>query len=74
MFSRAEALGRHSRSEGGQICFKPLFDEIDEEDTRRTEAWRKESEQAQVATTPTLNTVPNESWRSPFLYCNDKHL
>lgn len=74
MFSRAEALGRHSRSEGGQICFKPIFDEIDEEDTRRTEAWRKESKQAQVATTPTLNTVPNEPWRPPFLYCNDIRL
>lgn len=45
-FSRAEALRRHCRSELGQICTKPFFDE---EAARRKETWIKELEQVQVA-------------------------
>ena len=45
-FARADALGRHFRSEAGRICIKPL---LDEEAAERQKAWLEEQQQAQVA-------------------------
>ncbi|KAF2480218.1 hypothetical protein BDY17DRAFT_327192 [Neohortaea acidophila] len=45
-FARADALGRHFRSEAGRVCIKPLLDEEAEE---RQKAWMEEQQQAQVA-------------------------
>ncbi|GAM82960.1 hypothetical protein ANO11243_009460 [Dothideomycetidae sp. 11243] len=44
-FARADALGRHFRSEAGRECIKPLLDEEAEE--RRT-AWLEEQRQHQM--------------------------
>jgi transcription factor CRZ1 len=43
-FARADALGRHFRSEAGRICIKPL---LDEEATERTRNRLLEQQQAQ---------------------------
>ncbi|KAM0715654.1 hypothetical protein Q7P37_009152 [Cladosporium fusiforme] len=45
-FARADALGRHFRSEAGRVCIKPL---LDEEAAERQRAWMEEQQQAQVA-------------------------
>jgi hypothetical protein len=45
-FARADALGRHFRSEAGRVCIKPL---LDEEAAERQKAWLEEQQQAQVA-------------------------
>lgn len=45
-FARADALGRHFRSEAGRVCIKPL---LDEEAAERHKAWMEEQQQAQVA-------------------------
>ncbi|KAF2722426.1 hypothetical protein K431DRAFT_283857 [Polychaeton citri CBS 116435] len=45
-FARADALGRHFRSEAGRVCIKPL---LDEEAAERDRAWVEEQQQAQVA-------------------------
>ncbi|KAL1584508.1 hypothetical protein WHR41_07046 [Cladosporium halotolerans] len=45
-FARADALGRHFRSEAGRVCIKPL---LDEEAAERRKAWMEEQQQAQVA-------------------------
>ncbi|KAF2771356.1 hypothetical protein EJ03DRAFT_342386 [Teratosphaeria nubilosa] len=45
-FARADALGRHFRSEAGRVCIKPL---LDEEAADRQKAWMEEQQQAQVA-------------------------
>lgn len=45
-FARADALGRHFRSEAGRVCIKPL---LDEEAAERQKAWIEEQQQAQVA-------------------------
>jgi len=45
-FARADALGRHFRSEAGRVCIKPL---LDEEAAERRKAWLEEQQQAQVA-------------------------
>jgi hypothetical protein len=45
-FARADALGRHFRSEAGRVCIKPL---LDEEAAERQKAWFEEQQQAQVA-------------------------
>ena len=45
-FARADALGRHFRSEAGRVCIKPL---LDEEAADRHKAWMEEQQQAQVA-------------------------
>ncbi|KAK3071046.1 DNA-binding transcription factor [Teratosphaeriaceae sp. CCFEE 6253] len=45
-FARADALGRHFRSEAGRVCIKPL---LDEEAAERQRAWLEEQQQAQVA-------------------------
>ncbi|KAK5138247.1 hypothetical protein LTR08_003308 [Meristemomyces frigidus] len=45
-FARADALGRHFRSEAGRVCIKPL---LDEEAAERQKAWMEEQQQAQVA-------------------------
>lgn len=44
-FARADALGRHFRSEAGRVCIKPL---LDEEAAERQRAWMEEQQQAQV--------------------------
>lgn len=45
-FARADALGRHFRSEAGRVCIKPL---LDEEAAERQKAWMEEQQQAQIA-------------------------
>lgn len=45
-FARADALGRHFRSEAGRVCIKPL---LNEEAAERQKAWMEEQQQAQVA-------------------------
>ncbi|EME44371.1 hypothetical protein DOTSEDRAFT_152208 [Dothistroma septosporum NZE10] len=45
-FARADALGRHFRSEAGRVCIKPL---LDEEAVERQRAYIEEQQQAQVA-------------------------
>jgi len=45
-FARADALGRHFRSEAGRVCIKPL---LEEEANERQRAWMEEQQQAQVA-------------------------
>ncbi|KAK4549720.1 hypothetical protein LTR36_005021 [Oleoguttula mirabilis] len=45
-FARADALGRHFRSEAGRVCIKPL---LDEEAAERQRAWMQEQQQSQVA-------------------------
>nr|OQO31904.1 hypothetical protein B0A51_01099 [Rachicladosporium sp. CCFEE 5018] len=45
-FARADALGRHFRSEAGRVCIKPL---LDEEAVERQKAWHEEQRQAQMA-------------------------
>lgn len=46
-FARADALGRHFRSEAGRVCIKPLLDE--EAAERRNQAMREHQAQQQVA-------------------------
>ncbi|KAI1431585.1 hypothetical protein GGR50DRAFT_678793 [Xylaria sp. CBS 124048] len=43
-FARADALGRHFRSEAGRICIKPL---LDEEMMERQRAWQEQMAAAQ---------------------------
>ncbi|KAI9658540.1 MAG: DNA-binding transcription factor [Trizodia sp. TS-e1964] len=43
-FARADALGRHFRSEAGRICIKPL---LDEEAIERQRAWNEQMGQQQ---------------------------
>ena len=43
-FARADALGRHFRSEAGRICIKPL---LDEEAQERQRAWQEQQMLAQ---------------------------
>ncbi|CAK4033067.1 Transcriptional regulator CRZ1 [Lecanosticta acicola] len=45
-FARADALGRHFRSEAGRVCIKPL---LDEEAAERQKARMEKQQQAQVA-------------------------
>ncbi|PIA92601.1 Transcriptional regulator CRZ1 [Cercospora beticola] len=45
-FARADALGRHFRSEAGRVCIKPL---LDEEAAERQKAFMEEQQAAQVA-------------------------
>ncbi|KAL1899505.1 DNA-binding transcription factor [Sporothrix stenoceras] len=45
-FARADALGRHFRSEAGRICIKPL---LDEEFLERQRVWQEQHMQAQAA-------------------------
>ncbi|CAK7203535.1 DNA-binding transcription factor [Sporothrix eucalyptigena] len=45
-FARADALGRHFRSEAGRICIKPL---LDEEFMERQRVWQEQHMQAQAA-------------------------
>jgi transcription factor CRZ1 len=44
-FARADALGRHFRSEAGRICIKPL---LDEEVLERQRAWQEQRMQQQA--------------------------
>ena len=45
-FARADALGRHFRSEAGRICIKPL---LDEEFMERNRLWQEQQMQAHAA-------------------------
>lgn len=45
-FARADALGRHFRSEAGRICIKPL---LDEEMIERQRAWQEQRMQQNLA-------------------------
>ncbi|EMC97639.1 hypothetical protein BAUCODRAFT_130739 [Baudoinia panamericana UAMH 10762] len=45
-FARADALGRHFRSEAGRVCIKPL---LEEEQAERQKAWMDEHAHAQAA-------------------------
>ena len=45
-FGRADALGRHFRSEAGRVCIKPL---LDKEAAERQKAWLEKQQQVQVA-------------------------
>lgn len=45
-FARADALGRHFRSEAGRVCIKPLLDE--EAAERRNQAMREQQAQQQA--------------------------
>ena len=45
-FARADALGRHFRSEAGRVCIKPL---LDEEAAERQKQWMQEQQEAQLA-------------------------
>ncbi|KAF2209037.1 hypothetical protein CERZMDRAFT_61626 [Cercospora zeae-maydis SCOH1-5] len=45
-FARADALGRHFRSEAGRVCIKPL---LDEEAAERQKAFVEQQQAAQVA-------------------------
>ncbi|TWU75463.1 DNA-binding transcription factor [Metarhizium rileyi] len=47
-FARADALGRHFRSEAGRICIKPL---LDEEITERQRQWQEQHLQQNIAQT-----------------------
>lgn len=45
-FARADALGRHFRSEAGRICIKPL---LDEEMVERQRTWQEQNMQQNMA-------------------------
>lgn len=45
-FARADALGRHFRSEAGRVCIKPL---LDEEMMERQRAWNEQQMQQNMA-------------------------
>ncbi|KAF3161264.1 DNA-binding transcription factor [Orbilia oligospora] len=53
-FARADALGRHFRSEAGRVCIKPLLDEEAEERMRR----QAESNSMAMAYDPSHPTFP----------------
>ncbi|KAJ8608225.1 hypothetical protein MRB53_039756 [Persea americana] len=56
-FARADALGRHFRSEAGRVCIKPL---LDEEAAEQEQAWRFQQQQAQAQAgfVPQQPTIP----------------
>lgn len=47
-FARADALGRHFRSEAGRVCIKPL---LDEEMVQRQQQWQEQRMQQDMAMT-----------------------
>lgn len=51
-FARADALGRHFRSEAGRICIKPLLDEEVMERQRQWQEQRMQQNMAQDLTAP----------------------
>ncbi|WPG98561.1 Hypothetical protein R9X50_00135300 [Acrodontium crateriforme] len=66
-FARADALGRHFRSEAGRVCIKPL---LDEEAAERQKAWMEEQQQAQAAagmTAPQQSMMPQIDMIGSFL-------
>ena len=62
-FARADALGRHFRSEAGRICIKPL---LDEEMVERQRVWHEQRMQqnlaAQQITQPQMLGNPNAGY------------
>lgn len=61
-FARADALGRHFRSEAGRICIKPL---LDEEMMERQRAWHEQQQRnmaAQQMAQPHMLGDPNAGY------------
>lgn len=55
-FARADALGRHFRSEAGRICIKPLLEE--EKAERQSRAMMEQQQQQQAQFAQNLQAVP----------------
>ncbi|KAI1333246.1 hypothetical protein F5Y16DRAFT_355226 [Xylariaceae sp. FL0255] len=60
-FARADALGRHFRSEAGRICIRPL---LDEEMVERQRAWQEQHMQMAAA----QNMAQQQAMMDPNLY------
>ncbi|KAI1504287.1 hypothetical protein F5X99DRAFT_406006 [Biscogniauxia marginata] len=60
-FARADALGRHFRSEAGRICIKPL---LDEEMLERQRAWQEQRMQSMAA----QNMAQQQAVMDPNMY------
>lgn len=58
-FARADALGRHFRSEAGRICIKPL---LDEEMLERQRKWREQQMQQNMNLAPQPMLDPNTGY------------
>jgi transcription factor CRZ1 len=58
-FARADALGRHFRSEAGRICIKPL---LDEELLERQRKWREQQMQQNMMSAPQPMLDPNTGY------------
>ncbi len=58
-FARADALGRHFRSEAGRICIKPL---LDEEMLERQRQWREQQMQQNVSMAPPIGLDPTGNY------------
>jgi hypothetical protein len=63
-FARADALGRHFRSEEGRVCIKPL---LDEEADERQKAWLEERHLAGLVTPRPMTTAPYHDHMNNFL-------
>jgi hypothetical protein len=57
-FARADALGRHFRSEAGRICIKPLLDEEMIERQRQWQEQRLQQNMAQNMAAPQMTLDP----------------
>ena len=61
-FARADALGRHFRSEAGRICIKPLLDEEMLERQRLWQEQRMQQNMAQNMVPPSMTMDPNTGY------------
>ncbi|KAJ5477169.1 C2H2 finger domain transcription factor crzA [Penicillium diatomitis] len=59
-FARADALGRHFRSEAGRICIKPLLDEESQERERVAAQQQQQQQQQQQSAGGHLQPVPQQ--------------
>lgn len=57
-FARADALGRHFRSEAGRICIKPLLDE-ESHDRERAQSGQQQQQSGHLQPIPPPLMVPN---------------
>lgn len=62
-FARADALGRHFRSEAGRICIKPL---LDEEAVEKQRAWQEQRMQQNMAAAQQDATYPMDGANMAF--------
>nr|POE62406.1 c2h2 finger domain transcription factor crza [Quercus suber] len=62
-FARADALGRHFRSEAGRVCIKPL---LDEEAAERQRVWMQE-QQSQLSQQQGMMNAPQAMLSQPQL-------